>query len=121
MHTVLIALLLLQIKHFIGDFVLQSARQSRFKSGYGHRAGLEHAGIHAVLTLPCLLGVGVALTPAVITAAAEFVVHYHGERNHQGLGNQLIHPERRSLGAGTSVSRRQRLGGMLNFYHPAAA
>ena len=77
MHTVLIALLLLQIKHFIGDFVLQSARQSRFKSGYGHRAGLEHAGIHAVLTLPCLLGVGVALTSAVIAAAAEFVVHYH--------------------------------------------
>ena len=54
-------------------------------------------------------------------AVTEFVVHYHGERNHQGLGNQLIQPEERSLAGGTSVSRRQRLGGMLNFYHRAVA
>jgi len=24
-------------------------------------------------------------------ALGEFVAHYHGERNHQGLGNELIH------------------------------
>ena len=24
-------------------------------------------------------------------ALAEYVTHYHGERNHQGLGNELIH------------------------------
>jgi putative transposase len=54
-------------------------------------------------------------------AVTEFVVHYHGERNHQGLGNHLIQPVQRFLAAGTSVCRRQRLGGMLNFYHPAAA
>ena len=28
-------------------------------------------------------------------AATEFVRHYHGERNHQGLGNALIEPEER--------------------------
>ena len=26
---------------------------------------------------------------------AEFVTHYHGERNHQGIGNELIQSERR--------------------------
>jgi len=26
-------------------------------------------------------------------ALAEFVAHYHGERNHQGLGNNLIEPD----------------------------
>jgi putative transposase len=26
-------------------------------------------------------------------AVGEYVKHYHGERNHQGLGNQLIEPE----------------------------
>ena len=52
-------------------------------------------------------------------AIAEYVAHYHRERNHQGLENRLI--------AGTPViniaSRvrcRSRLGGMLNFYERAA-
>jgi hypothetical protein len=54
-------------------------------------------------------------------AVTEFVVHYHGERNHQGLGNRLILPEPSSLGGGASVCRRQRLGGMLNFYYLPAA
>lgn len=50
---------------------------------------------------------------------AEFVVHYHRERNHQGIGNELIV---RAPGALTTghVRRRQRLGGILNFYYRAA-
>jgi hypothetical protein len=27
------------------------------------------------------------------TAVGQFLKHYHGERNHRGLGNQLIDPE----------------------------
>jgi putative transposase len=54
-------------------------------------------------------------------AITEFVVHYHGERNHQGIGNQLIQPGQRPLATGTSVCRHQRLGGMLSFYHLAGA
>ena len=53
-------------------------------------------------------------------AVTEFVVHCHHERNHQGLGNQLIELEQRALARGTSVSRRQRLGGMLSFYYSVA-
>jgi transposase InsO family protein len=49
----------------------------------------------------------------------EFVAHYHGERNHQGLGNDLIAPEPRSL-AGIQVRCRERLGGLLRYYHRAA-
>jgi putative transposase len=49
----------------------------------------------------------------------EFVAHYHGERNHQGLGNALITPESRQLG-GTHVRCRERLGGLLRYYHRAA-
>jgi transposase InsO family protein len=51
---------------------------------------------------------------------AEFVVLYHAERNHQGIGNELIQPLRRTDGQGV-VRRRQRMGGMLNFYYRAAA
>jgi len=54
-------------------------------------------------------------------AIQNFVAHYHGERNHQGLGNQLISPEPGHLGNSAEVQRRQRLGGMLNYYYRAAA
>jgi transposase InsO family protein len=53
-------------------------------------------------------------------AIREFVAHYHQERNHQGLGNRLIAPETCLSGHGGPIQRRQRLGGMLNYYHRAA-
>jgi transposase InsO family protein len=54
-------------------------------------------------------------------AVAEFIEHYHRERNHQGLGNQLIVPlPARALGDGRVLSR-ERLGGLLNYYHRPAA
>src|SRR5580692_3738548 len=45
------------------------------------------------------------------TAIHNFVAHYHGERNHQGLGNRLISPGPGRLGTAGEVQRRQRLGG----------
>ncbi len=53
-------------------------------------------------------------------AIREFTAHYHLERNHQGLGNQLIIPETRLAKCHGAIQRRQRLGGMLNYYHRAA-
>ena len=50
---------------------------------------------------------------------AEFVAHYHEERNHQGLGNELIVRVPTPCTKG-HVRRRQRLGGMLKFYYRAA-
>jgi hypothetical protein len=52
-------------------------------------------------------------------ALAEFVAHYHGERNHQGLGNEPITPAAAVAGA-TRVRCRDRLGGLLRYYHRAA-
>ena len=51
---------------------------------------------------------------------AEFVAHYHAERNHQGLGNELIDPSDQLLASCGLVRRRQRLGGILSFYYRAA-
>ena len=53
-------------------------------------------------------------------AIQDFMIHYQRERNHQGLGNQLIEPEPDIANTGP-VQRRQRLGGMLNYYYRAAA
>jgi transposase InsO family protein len=52
-------------------------------------------------------------------ALAEFVAHYHRERNHQGLHNELIdRVDRRRFNG--QIRRRPRLGGLLNFYERAA-
>jgi hypothetical protein len=48
------------------------------------------------------------------------VQHYHLERNHQGLDNTLIAAESDQDGHGRVV-RRERLGGLLSFYHREAA
>lgn len=53
-------------------------------------------------------------------AIREFVEHYHEERPHQGMGNELLSPRARSPERGP-VRRRERLGGMLNFYYREAA
>ena len=54
-------------------------------------------------------------------AIREFVAHYHRERNHQGLGNRLIMDEGPGPDRAGAVQRRQRLGGMLNYYYRQAA
>src|SRR5215470_2081717 len=55
------------------------------------------------------------------TAVQNFVTHYHIERNHQGLGNRLIYPEAAAVGTAGIIQRRERVGGMLNYYYRAAA
>jgi putative transposase len=54
-------------------------------------------------------------------AIHEFVVHYHQERNHQGLENRLITPIKTTVYTAGATQRRQRLGGLLNYYYRAAA
>jgi len=54
-------------------------------------------------------------------AVAEYVEHYHSERNHQGLDNRLIHRPLVETSKGGAVHRHARLGGTLNFYYRDAA
>ena len=58
---------------------------------------------------------------SVRRAAAEFTLHYHGERNHQGLNNKLICPDPKSFRESGRVKRRERLGGLLKYYYRTAA
>ena len=54
---------------------------------------------------------------------SEYLVHFHTERNHQGKGNVLLFPlDRQSApGMDRSVRCRERLGGLLKYYHREAA
>jgi putative transposase len=54
-------------------------------------------------------------------AIQSYLIHYHHERNHQGLGNQLIVPEPGMGSRCGAVVRRERLGGLLSYYHREAA
>ena len=54
-----------------------------------------------------------------VLTIAEYVEHYHWERNHQWIENTLIEgaPATDSVGR---IRRRPRLGGVLNYYEHAA-
>jgi hypothetical protein len=54
-------------------------------------------------------------------AMVEYVDHYHVERNHQGKGNVLLFPRERSADRKQPVQCRERLGGLLRYYHQEAA
>jgi transposase InsO family protein len=54
-------------------------------------------------------------------AVGEYLEHYHHERNHQGFGNQIIEPAEEIRRAEGKIQRRQRLGGILNYYYRDAA
>ena len=68
--------------------------------------------------LDCLIPLGEAhLRRAIL----EYTKHYHEGRNHQGLDNDLIDGSHQDAARTGAVVCRERLGGLLNFYHREAA
>ena len=51
----------------------------------------------------------------------QYLSHYHAERNHQGLANQLIAREGTVGGHTGPVMRRERFGGLLSYSYREAA
>jgi putative transposase len=54
-------------------------------------------------------------------ALSEYVEHFHAERNHQGKGNILLFPRDTDRHREGPVRCRERLGGLLRYYHQEAA
>jgi putative transposase len=50
-----------------------------------------------------------------------FLEHYHSERNHQGLDNELIEPGEEVGAVAGKIECRERLGGLLRYYYRDAA
>jgi putative transposase len=100
------------------------------------RAILEHVGVEAVRLPPrspnlnsnlerfmrsikeeCLERIIFFGEKSLQNAVSSYLSHYHQERNHQGLNNQLLQP---GVGVGCiagDVVCRERLGGMLHYYY----
>ncbi|MCC7421024.1 MAG: hypothetical protein IT428_12145 [Planctomycetaceae bacterium] len=54
-------------------------------------------------------------------AVRQFLVHYHEERNHQGLENRILTPGEDVGRVAGTIRCRERLGGLLKYYHREAA
>ena len=51
----------------------------------------------------------------------EFLLYYHTERNHQGLKNRILTPGEEVGRVAGTIHCRERLGGLLKYYHREAA
>ena len=54
-------------------------------------------------------------------ALSEYVEHFRAERNHQGKGNVLLFPRDPDIHREQLMQCRERLGGLLRYYHQEAA
>lgn len=66
-----------QVKHLLGDFVLQNDYILRHRRIWGHPGGLLHVGIHAGLTVPILFAAGVHGPLFLGLVLGEAMFHYH--------------------------------------------
>jgi transposase InsO family protein len=70
----------------------------------------------------CLSKMIILGEPMLRNALREYLAHFHTERNHQGLGRIPFPAPELSRGSPKGkIIRRQRLGGILNFYFREAA
>ena len=71
------SLALFEVKHFLCDFVLQTTYLYRNKGIYGHLAGVLHAGLHVLGSLPAIFLIGGTPGLIAVIVIGEFLVHYH--------------------------------------------
>ena len=121
-----------------GKKYLLMDRDTKFSDSF--RSILEQAGVQAVRLPPrspdlsphierfmrtlkdeCLHRIVFFGEMALRNAVREFLVHYHEERNHQGLDNQLIESSDEVGCTAGEIACRERLGGMLRYYYRRAA
>jgi len=82
------ALILLFIKHWYVDFVMQTPRMMAEKGQYGKWHGILHSLQHAVVTLAIFALAGLQF--ALILAVIDFVTHYHIDWIKMKYGNRDI-------------------------------
>ncbi len=76
-YALLVVFTILQVKHFICDYPLQTLYQLKNKGRYGHPGGIIHSGIHALVTMTIFIVVTPTFLLGVAIVAGEFLVHYH--------------------------------------------
>lgn len=77
MTMIFALLLLLQIKHWLIDFVYQTDREIQHKGLYGDYRGLMHSVKHGVGTASVLIMCMVDVEWVYVIGLVDFVLHYH--------------------------------------------
>ena len=90
------------------------------ESGHSRRIGIQDESAAPSAPEICLSKVILFGERSLRRALSEYVHHFHAERNHQGKGNVLLFPRGPNIRDGP-VQCRERLGGLLRFYHREAA
>ena len=113
-------------------------RDTKFSEAF--RAILQEAAVKAVRLPPCSPDLNANLERfmrsvkgeclermvffgerSLQVAVAEYLSHFHVERNHQGRGNRLIEPGEEVGRTTGKVACQERLGGILRYYYRQAA
>jgi hypothetical protein len=75
--TILALFALLQVKHTFADYFMQTQRMLSNRAVYAHLGRVQHAGIHAALSLIVALIVGLPFSVAITFFVIDAVVHFH--------------------------------------------
>jgi hypothetical protein len=75
LQAILIVFFILQVKHFVADFVFQTDRMVQEKGVYGARHGIYHSLVQSAGTFLAFAWIHPAL--GIITAFVDFLAHYH--------------------------------------------
>ena len=122
----------------LGKRYLIMDRDAKYSTGF--RQTLEREGVEAV-RLParspnlsphierfmrrikeeCLLKMILFGQRSLENAVGQYLLHYHGERSHQALANKIIEPAPEVGRSEGEIQCRERLGGLLRYYHRDAA
>jgi hypothetical protein len=75
--ALLAVFLVLQIKHFVCDYPLQTLYMLKNKGTYGHPGGIIHSAIHGLATTASFLVIAPTLVVGIGIVIGEFLLHYH--------------------------------------------
>ncbi|SEO56586.1 Protein of unknown function [Salinihabitans flavidus] len=75
--TILLLMLLLQIKHMFADFFLQTRTMLSGRDIYLHVGRAQHVAVHALGTVMVFAAMGASLRAMVIIVVGEAIAHYH--------------------------------------------
>lgn len=91
-ESVLMLLVLLQVKHWYIDFVNQSDAEVQGKAIYGNWSGIAHSAKHGIGTFLALIIVTgwTSLIFAFLLSVLDFVLHYHIDWAKMNFGNRDI-------------------------------
>ena len=75
--SVLLLLVLFQIKHMFADYFLQTPKMLAGRNSYLHMGRAQHALVHAIGSAICLVLVGSPIVFMLWLVLAEWVIHFH--------------------------------------------